>query len=955
MERIGFERLPTVRELFRNLVTAEGTRAVREVDELLSVFGETNRESAEEVLHALVDARLLTGYRSQGEDDQPTRRVEIIHESLLSNWPRLVRWQTQDADGARLRDELRQTARMWDDHERVNDYLWTGKAFREFDLWRENYPGGLTPLEEEFADSTTSLATRRRRRKRAAVAATIALLLAVLAVVGTLWRRSVQETRRAEAAKLLALGQLRLEDYPTAALAHAIASLELADTAEARMLALRALWVGPTAFIVNRDTSHACEFTPDGEWLLQSMQREDRPQLAILTRDGQRTDFDEVFGHPMVDTNMNPEGTVVFAKPEMNPGSDQRVVLWSVPDGRKLCDVRIAPPAWVSARVVGWNRDRCLALVWEDNRAYIHAFGFDGAHERLGKVDLDLRSSGRSQRTAIDLRTGRWFAFVEDQTVTVCRIDEHELSPPHVLGRHEGVRHRVAVDPDSRFVATSTRDGTVKIWDPTGSSPPLTVEGPEGIAAVGFFSHEPLLAVRTESDGTDAFWLYSFTDGEPRLLRSFQGGPTLPDGFFKLWGWDPSGRRFAKNAMDQRTRLWQLSAPADAEPLALRRGNVIVDWWHSFHPGGRWLATADNTEGLMIWPLSRPYPSVIRSHEHAVWDVKFGPLGGWLASGCVDGVVRLTPLDGMVPAAGRIVVGRSAPVQALAVSPDGSKILVGGEHRGAVLIPIDGDPVKKLSDLPHAYGLAFSPDGRLAGVTGWTTDDRLEIRVHETDTLERIASIETDIRGLMVSPYFLSDGRVLYVRQSGLYVAEPRHGTTEILFEGQYSALAASEDGRRISVVERQGNSWVAPGQLVLFDMDSGTTTHHASHGDQLTSIALDAAGAMVATGDAVGVVRIGPVTGEEPHLLLGHEGGVRTVDIDPLGRWIATGGQDGTVRIWPMPDLSKPPLHTLPHDELLAKLKTLTNLRVVRDEADPTGWTLTHDPFPGWETVPSW
>ena len=51
----------------------------------------------------------------------------------------------------------------------------------------------------------------------------------------------------------------------------------------------------------------------------------------------------------------------------------------------------------------------------------------------------------------------------------------------------------------------------------------------------------------------------------------------------------------------------------------------------------------------------------------------------------------------------------------------------------------------------------------------------------------------------------------------------------------------------------------------------------------------------------------------------------------------------------------SKPPLHTLPRDELIAKLKTLTNLRVVRDEESPTGWTLTHDPFPGWETVPTW
>ncbi len=83
----------------------------------------------------------------------------------------------------------------------------------------------------------------------------------------------------------------------------------------------------------------------------------------------------------------------------------------------------------------------------------------------------------------------------------------------------------------------------------------------------------------------------------------------------------------------------------------------------------------------------------------------------------------------------------------------------------------------------------------------------------------------------------------------------------------------------------------------------------------------------------------------------MGHKPGI----IDPKGRWIASGGIDRVVRLWPMPDLSKPPLHTLPREELIAKLKTLTNLRVVRDPESSTGWTLTHDPFPGWETVPTW
>ena len=53
--------------------------------------------------------------------------------------------------------------------------------------------------------------------------------------------------------------------------------------------------------------------------------------------------------------------------------------------------------------------------------------------------------------------------------------------------------------------------------------------------------------------------------------------------------------------------------------------------------------------------------------------------------------------------------------------------------------------------------------------------------------------------------------------------------------------------------------------------------------------------------------------------------------------------------------DLDKPPLHTLPHDELIAKLHSLTNLRVVRDAESSTGWKVEIGPFPGWAEVPEW
>jgi hypothetical protein len=55
------------------------------------------------------------------------------------------------------------------------------------------------------------------------------------------------------------------------------------------------------------------------------------------------------------------------------------------------------------------------------------------------------------------------------------------------------------------------------------------------------------------------------------------------------------------------------------------------------------------------------------------------------------------------------------------------------------------------------------------------------------------------------------------------------------------------------------------------------------------------------------------------------------------------------------MPDLARPPLHTLPHRDLIAKLKSLTNLHAVRDPASATGWKIELGPFPGWKDVPTW
>ncbi|MGH9391715.1 MAG: WD40 repeat domain-containing protein, partial [Vicinamibacteria bacterium] len=472
------------------------------------------------------------------------------------------------------------------------------------------------------------------------------------------------------------------------------------------------------------------------------------------------------------------------------------------------------------------------------------------------------------------------------------------------------------VTADGLRIAAARR-GRLSLRDPDRLAELPSMEAGESEEKV--FANRVRPEVATIDKEGRAIRIWSVGGEEPKQERELVG---LSSETIESVALDPRGRFVSASVKGDRLqhRLWDLEAPPDIEPLALRDRDT--EGWlmgRDFDPSGRWLAVVHAKYGS-LWALQEKRPRVLRGLKPPFSSsVGFSPNGRHLVSASYGGEVwrfSLDPTDG--PRKRLFYEGRNSRLGSYKMNfdKDGRFAIVTDQDGRVLFIPLDGGPVREIDARTRFAGRAvLRRDGRILAVSTVDVPATANILLRDLETgEERTLSAEVEGEscatailevGLVHDLLFLPDGRLLTEGRTGLRVFDLATGTSTRLRPcqpGAYddSVLSLAPDGRTV-LIAYYSDDTARTSALTVFDLETRAERAVTSHGEHVTMATLDPTGRFIVTGSGDGLVRVGPLNDdEEPHLLYGHTARVTSVSVSPDSRWIASAAEDGTIRLWP-------------------------------------------------------
>jgi WD40 repeat protein/predicted Ser/Thr protein kinase len=456
----------------------------------------------------------------------------------------------------------------------------------------------------------------------------------------------------------------------------------------------------------------------------------------------------------------------------------------------------------------------------------------------------------------------------------------------------EGLVLALAFSPDGRRLASAGDDHIIHIWDAADGQPVCECRGHTSKVMSVAFRQDGTRLVTAGHDGSVRQWdARSGREVEPPYDR--HAAETLAAIY------SPDGKRVASAGADGAVRLWRADGRQDQAVLRGHTGAVVA---LAFSSDGRRLASAsyehETYQGdgtIRFWEAAPEVAlPVLAGHESYVYPVAYSPDGRWIASGSWDHTIRLWDAATGEACA---TLPHSAIVKALAFTPDGARLVSGGDPSGEPLV----------------WDLST---GRVQGRMASGVNLRGSVAVRPDGA--RIASFPCDTKdGVAMSIADLATGRVVGAESGCPFAFSPDgkwlagkdvDGKTIVLWDahtfrpvarwpghtGEINAVAFDREGGRLvsASSDHTVRMWdVATGQcLRVFE----------GHTDEVFSAVFHPDGARIASGGRDRSVWLWDVaSGQEVARLPGHSSYIWSLAFSPDGKTLVSGSGDSTVRLW--------------------------------------------------------
>jgi RNA polymerase sigma factor (sigma-70 family) len=430
--------------------------------------------------------------------------------------------------------------------------------------------------------------------------------------------------------------------------------------------------------------------------------------------------------------------------------------------------------------------------------------------------------------------------------------------------------HAVALSPDGKRLATSSRDRTVQLWDVASRKVLRTFKGhAKAPHCLAFSPDGKLLAtgsgdpVQRQGGELDGLRLWDTATGKElanpgRYAEGVSGVCFSPDGRRLYCGSDTS------------VRVWDVKAKKE---ILFGTGHHGWVGAVAYSPDGRTLATAGSDTTVRLWDArTRKERRTLAGCQAAIDSLAFRPGGAMLAAGARDGAVVVWELPSGKEVARLKACKEGREVRAV-FSPHGKR-LAAVSRRGQVTL-WDAASLKEVRQLPHkepgVVSLAFAPNSKRLAIgcsgeeerwDGWAAD---QVRLWDV------------VRGVEVRRF---------------------EGVGQLFV----TSVQFSPDGRLLAA----GN-W--DGSIELWDALTGRLRWRGTAPIGGQRIAFSPDGRMLASTGHEGFVCLWEAaTGAARRRWKGHLGGNVAVAFAPDGRTVATGGMDTTVLLWDVRGLQAGP-----------------------------------------------